>query len=171
MRMNISKLVKKAEHSSFYRWLISFSLNRMVPFNKPHGFVVEHISANTLRVRLPYKKRNLNHVKGLHACALATLAEVSSGFLLVSRLNPNKYRLILQRLEMDYHYQGKTAAIAAFSFTEAFFKEQILHPLESAEKIMQPCTVKIHDTAGNHLATGIAHWQIKRWSAVKLKPT
>jgi hypothetical protein len=169
--MNITALAKKAATSNFYRWVISFGLNRMVPFNKPHGFKVVHIDAHKLTVRLPYKKRNLNHVKGLHACALATLAEVSSGFLLVSRLDPKKYRLILQRLEMDYHYQGKTDAFGSFSFTESFLSEAVMHPLQSAEKLLLPCTVQIHDVAGNHLATGVAHWQIKRWSAVKLKPT
>ncbi len=167
--MNITKWVAKAEKSSFYRRLLSFALNRMVPFNKPHGFVVEHISANRLQVKLPYKKRNLNHVKGLHACALATLAEVSSGFLLISRLEARKYRLILQRLEMDYHYQGKTAATATFSFTEDFLEQEVRQPLTQGEKITLPCTVKIMDTEGNHLATGMAYWQIKKWSAVKLK--
>jgi acyl-coenzyme A thioesterase PaaI-like protein len=167
--MDITKLSKKAEHSSFYRRVLSFGLNNIVPFNKPHGFAITAVSPNELTVRLPYKKRNLNHVKGLHACAMATLAEVSSGFLLLSRIDPKKYRIILHRLEMDYHYQGKTHAYARFQLTDDFLRSNILEPLEKEEKIQLPCTVEIHDEQKNHLATGIAHWQIKNWKAVKLK--
>lgn len=167
--MDITSISSKAEQSSFYRWLLSFGLNRMVPFNKPHGFSIEAISTNSLTIKLPYKKRNLNHVKGLHACAMATLAEVCSGFLLLSRINPKKYRIILSRLEMDYHYQGKTAATATFILTDETLATKVIEPLKLDEKISFPCTVEIHDAQQNHLATGVAHWQIKNWNSVKLK--
>lgn len=167
--MDITKLSKKAEHSSFYRWLLSFGLNQMVPFNKPHGFSIDAISGNSLTIKLPYKKRNLNHVKGLHACAMATLAEVCSGFLLLSRIDPKEYRIILSRLEMDYYYQGKSAAYATFKLPDKTLKEHVLTPLSKAEKISFPCQVEIHDSEQNHLAKGIAHWQIKNWKSVKLK--
>jgi len=167
--MDISKLLKKAETSSFYRMLVSRGLNRMVPFNKPHRFKIEEVSGDHLKIQLPYRKRNLNHLKGLHACALATLAEVTSGFILVSKLNPKKYRLILQKLEMDYHYQGKMDATAVFQCTQDWLYASVLRPLEEQEAVVIPCSVNIHDTAGNHLATGTAHWQIKNWEKVKTK--
>ncbi len=169
--MNLKTLAQKAQHHSFYRWLLSFQLNRVVPFNKPHGFKITAISLHELTVELPYKKRNWNHVKGLHACALATLAEVSSGFLLILNLNPKKYRLILERLEMDYHYQGKMAAVARFNLTEEFLNHNVFSPLKTHEKLSLPCEVKIYDVENNHLATGTAHWQIKDWQKVKTKLT
>ncbi len=167
--MDIVKLVKKAETSSFYRGLLSRGLNRIVPFNKPHRFRIDSVGSSHLKVCLPYRKRNLNHLKGLHACALATLAEVSSGFLLVTNLNPEKYRLILQKLEMEYHYQGKMDALAEFSFKKDWLDQKVRKPLEEQEALLIPCEVKIHDTEGNHLATGVAHWQIKNWNKVKTK--
>ncbi|MGB0177192.1 MAG: DUF4442 domain-containing protein [Owenweeksia sp.] len=167
--MDIVKLVRKAENSSFYRWLLSRGLNHIVPFNKPHRFRIESVSATHLKVRLPYRKRNLNHLKGLHACAMATLAEVSSGFLLVSNLDPKKYRLILQKLEMEYHYQGKMDALAEFSFEDDWLDREVRKPLESQPALLIPCEVKIHDVDGNHLATGVAHWQIKNWEKVRTK--
>lgn len=167
--MGLPKLARKAEKSGFYRKLLSFTLNRMVPFNYPHKFRIEEISRTHLKMVLPYKKRNLNHLKGLHACALATLAEVTSGFLLISILDPKNYRLILKKLEMEYHYQGKMEAYARFEIDEDWIKDSILPALQEGSAIVIPCKVEIYDRKENYLATGIAHWQIKNWNNVKTK--
>ena len=167
--MDPKKLIAKASNSSFYRKLLSYSLNRMVPFNKPHRFSIEEVNSRKIKIKLPYIKRNLNHLKGLHACALATLAEVSSGFLLISNLNPKKYRLILQKLDMEYHYQGKSAGFAEFVIEESWWKEKVLGPIEADGLVLIPCKVEIKDIDENLLATGIAHWQIKDWQKVKTK--
>ena len=108
--MNIKKIIEKSKSSSFYRKILNAGLNRLVPFNKPHGFKVVEISNLHLKTLVPYKKSNFNHIKGIHACALATLSEFTTGFLLLSRLDSRKYRLIMQSLNMDYHYQAKMDA-------------------------------------------------------------
>lgn len=167
--MNLQSIVAKAENSSFYRWLLSYQLNHMVPFNAPHGFKITQVSQLGLTIQLPYKKRNLNHVRGIHACAMATLAEATSGFLMVINLNPKKYRIILQRLEMDYHYQAKSAVEARFEIDQSWYENEVVHPLKSAEKIMMPLEIKLYDQEQNHVATGTAHWQIKDWQKVKTK--
>ena len=164
-----AKIIEKAKHSSFYLRLLNWSLNRMVPFNKPHGFKVMEIGDYHLSTVIPYKKRNFNHIRGLHACALATLSEFTTGFLLVSKLDGKKFRLIMQRLEMDYHYQGKMNATAHFSTTEKWFTENIYEPLKSRDAVVVPCEVAIHDEKGNHLTTGKVFWQIKNWSKVRTR--
>jgi acyl-coenzyme A thioesterase PaaI-like protein len=162
-----SKIIEKAKHSSIYLKLLNWSLNRMVPFNKPHGFRVTDIGDYHLKTFIPYKKKNFNHIRGLHACALATISEFTTGFLLVSKLDGKKFRLIMQRLEMDYHYQGKMNATAEFSTSEQWFLENIYDPLKTNDAVVVPCEIKIHDQEGNHLTTGKVYWQIKNWSKVK----
>lgn len=164
-----AKIIEKAKHSSFYLRVLNWSLNRMVPFNKPHGFRVVAISDDYLKTFIPFKKRNLNHIRGLHACALATLSEFTTGFLLVSKLDGKKFRLIMQRLEMDYHYQGKMNATAEFRATPEWFAKNIYKPLEHSDAVVVPCDVRIHDEQGNHLTTGKVFWQIKNWSKVRTK--
>ncbi|MFZ9504435.1 MAG: DUF4442 domain-containing protein, partial [Cyclobacteriaceae bacterium] len=90
----------------------------MVPFNKPHGFRIYSFSDWSLTTIIPYRRSNFNHLKGLHACALATISELTSGLLLIMKLNPKQYRIILQRLEMDYHFQGKMDAFGRFEISE-----------------------------------------------------
>jgi acyl-coenzyme A thioesterase PaaI-like protein len=167
--MNIQKLVSRAQSSGFYKALLNFGLARMIPFNAPHGFKVTDIGSNHIQVALPYKKRNFNHIRGLHACAMATVSEFTTGFLLVSKLDPKKYRLIMQRLEMDYHYQGKMNASASFRADDNWLSDEIYTPLKNAVSVVVICEVKIHDVQGNHLSTGKVHWQIKSWDQVKTK--
>lgn len=164
-----AKIIEKAKHSSFYLKVLNWSVNRMVPFNKPHGFSVVKIGDFSLKTSIPYTRRNFNHIRGLHACALASLSEFTTGFLLVSKLDGKKFRLIMQRLEMEYHYQGKTDATAEFTISEAWFSERISGPLMTMDAVVVPCEVKIHDAAGNHLTTGKVFWQVKNWSKVRTK--
>jgi hypothetical protein len=164
-----AKVIEKAKHSSFWLWVLNQTLYRMVPFNRPHRFQIIKIGDHELKTLIPYRHSNFNHIRGLHACALATLSEFATGFLLLSRLDINKYRLIMQRIEMDYHYQGKMDAHAEFKTSDAWFSEMIMDPLKSQEAVIVPCIVKIHDVKGNHLTTGKVFWQIKDWARVKTK--
>jgi acyl-coenzyme A thioesterase PaaI-like protein len=166
---NPDEILKKARTSSFYRGLLNWSLSRMIPFNKPHGFAVVEVEEFRLKTLMPYKRSNFNHIKGLHACGLATISEFTTGFLLLSSLDMKKYRIIMQRLEMDYHYQGKMDATAEFTISKQWLDEQVINPLKTQEAIVVPCEVKIHDIKGNHLTTGKVFWQIKSWDKVKTK--
>lgn len=167
--MDTSKILQKAQHSGFYRWILNRSLDQMIPFNKPHGFAVVEIGDFRLKTIIPYKRRNFNHIRGLHACALATISEFTTGFLLVSKLDPKKFRLIMQKLEMNYHYQGKMDAYAEFTISQEWLETKIYNPLKSNDAVVVPCEIKIHDRQGNHLTTGHVYWQIKDWSKVKTK--
>lgn len=167
--LSLNTAVEKAKRSSFHRQLLNWSLDRMIPFNKPHRLRVLEIGDYHIKTLLPYRRRNLNHIKGLHACVLATVSEFSTGFLLLSKLDAKKYRLIMQRLEMDYHYQGKMDAIASFSISEDWLKQSIYQPLVTQESVVVICEIKIVDIKGNHLTTGRVHWQIKDWQKVKTK--
>lgn len=167
--MDLVAITNKAKTSSFQLWLLNFFFERMVPFNLPHKFRITHIGDNNVKTSLPYRRRNLNHVKGLHACALATLTEMTSGFMLAVKLDPKKYRLILRRLEMDYLYQGKMDAVCEFVITPEWMNANIYDPLLKADSVDIIAEVKIFDIKGNQLTSGKAHWQVKDWAKVRTK--
>jgi acyl-coenzyme A thioesterase PaaI-like protein len=167
--IDLNRAVARARTSSLHLRLLNLALDRIVPFNRPHGFRIVEIGDDHIITLVPYRKRNLNHIKGLHACAMATLSEFTTGFLLLTRLDSSKYRLIMQRLEMEYHYQGKMDAMATYSITKEAIQQQILDPLATRDSVVIVCEIKIHDQAGNHLTTGKVHWQIKEWGKVKTK--
>lgn len=165
----MSKIIEKAKHSAFWLWVLNQSLYRMVPFNRPHRFQVVELTDHFLKALIPYRKSNFNHIRGLHACALATISEFATGFLLLTRLDAKKYRLIMQRIEMDYHYQGKMDAFAEFRTSDEWFQEKIIIPLQGQDAVVVPCEIKIHDLKGNHITTGKVFWQIKDWQKVRTK--
>lgn len=167
--LTANKILEKAKHSAFWLWVLNQGHSRQVPFNRSHHFEIVEFSDDRLRVRVPYRRSNLNHIRGLHACALATVSEFTTGFLLLSRMDGSKYRMIMQRLEMDYHYQGKMDAFAEFSAGDGWLNEMILQPLRESDAVLVPCEIKIHDEQGNHLTTGKVYWQFKNWSKVKTK--
>ena len=159
-------LIAKAKTSKFYLKMLNFTLSRLIPFNRPHAFKIIEIDEKAIKVSLPYKKVNLNHIKGLHACALATVSEFSTGLMLLNELDASKYRIILKNLRVDYHFQGKMDAIASYSLPEKWVKENILDPLLTQESVLVTCEVKVHDVKGNHLTTGYVQWQVKLWEKV-----
>lgn len=159
--------IEKAKTSKTYLWLLNKVLARMIPFNLPHKFTILEISDTHIKTKLPYRRKNKNHLGGLHACALATLSEYTTGVLMLTGFSPKEYRLILKSLEVDYFYQGKMDAFATFRLTQDWIRENVLDPLKTEEAVISPCEVQIHDKQGNHLTTARVHWQIKPWTKVK----
>ncbi|EMR03731.1 DUF4442 domain-containing protein [Cesiribacter andamanensis] len=160
-------LLNKAKKSPFYLWLLNQVLSRIIPFNLPHKFRILELSDTHIKTLLPYIRKNKNHIGGLHACALATLSEYSTGVMLLTGLSPKEYRIILKNLEIQYFYQGKMDAVATWRMPPEFIQQSILLPLKTSDSVTIPCQIEIHDRQGNHLTTARVFWQIKPWANVK----
>jgi len=156
-----------AKTSKFGLWKLNFVMLRVIPFNQPHAFRIERLEDNEVSVYIPYKRRNLNHLKGIHACAIATAAEYSSGILLLSRLSSAKYRIIMKRISVEYHYQGKMSCRALFKIDEQVLQQEVIEKLKTADAVMRDFQVEVHDEKNNHIATAVMQWQLKSWGKVK----
>ena len=132
-------ILEKAKTSKRHLKLLNFALGKKIPFNKPHGFKVVELGDMSVKVLIPYKRKNFNHIRGLHACGLATISEFATGMVLLNALDPKEYRIIMQRMEMNYHYQGKMDAYAYFEMTEAWLQEEVITPLKDKESIVVKC--------------------------------
>lgn len=144
-------------------------MSRVIPFNRPHRLKVIKITESEVEVEIPYRKKNLNHLKGIHACALATGAEYCSGLLLLSRLGSEKYRLIMESIEVKYHYQAKSSCYASFSLSDEVLNNDILGHLEKDGKVFFKCEIPVEDEEQNSICTVHTNWQIKSWDRVKTK--
>jgi len=169
MFFDVKRLFSKAQTSKKHLKLLNFGLSRMIPFNKPHGIRIHTIVENGVTTFLPYKRSNFNHIKGMHACALATLSEFTTGLVLLNSLDADLYRIIMQRMEMNYHYQGKMDVTANFKVTKEWLTENVIDPLAQNESVIVTCEIETHDSEGNHISTGNVFWQIKNWQKVKTK--
>ncbi|MCX7120798.1 MAG: YiiD C-terminal domain-containing protein [Gammaproteobacteria bacterium] len=159
-------LLQKAQTSTLSLWFLNRVMNHAVPFNKPHGFRAVKITDDAVQVFAPHHKKNFNHLRGIHACALATAGELAAGLVLMRHFSPKEYRFIMSHIEIDYHYQAKKdiTATAALSETE---KENILKKLSTENKTVQTITTDIKDKDSSAIATVKTSWQIKKWADVR----
>lgn len=162
------RCIKKAETSNKYLWLLNRLMNFAVPFNKPHGFSVTTISPTLVQTIAPYKKKNFNHVRGIHACAIATVGELAAGLLLMYHFKPSDYRVIMSHIEIDYHYQAKKNITASARISNAEI-QAIIQILSTEAKTSQTITSIIKDQDNQSIATVKTTWQLKKWDAVKTK--
>lgn len=163
----LNSLFAKAKHSKFYLWLLNVVLLKTVPFNKPHALKVTRIGDDDLTITAYPKRNNQNHIKGIHACLLATMCEYVSGLSLLTHFSPKEFRIILKSIHMTYHYQAKTAVSVTFKITKQQIEEEILKPLKTQEAVFREFAVEAYDTNNNHICTGLINWQIKAWKHVK----
>lgn len=166
---SFQKAVRKAEQSSFQLWLLNKGLHWRIPFNKPHGICISKIKSDGFEVTIPYKSKNLNHIKGIHACALATASEYVVGLGLMRKLGIEKYRLIMERMEVKYKFQGKDSVIAKFNITDAELEEKVINPLKTDDVVFVTFTSVVYDKQGQVISEADTRWQIKPWDKVKTK--
>ncbi len=166
---NLPIMLEKARTSPLQLRLLNLLLGRVIPFNRPHGFTIKQIGTDRIVTRAPYKRRNHNHIRGIHACAIATIAEFSSGLILLAKLDPSKYRLIMSKLQIDYLYQAKQEILATTLLDEKQLQEQILQPLQTEAAVTITQETLVQDSQGTDVAKAQISWQIKRWDKVKTK--
>lgn len=161
-------IYSKAKQSGFFLYLLNAVLRYAIPFNKPHGIKITAVHDSGVSVRLPYKRKNLNHLKGIHACALATTAEYTSGISLLGMIGTD-YRLIMKKISVTYHYQAKMDVVANVALDQRIIDEQIRTPLSSSDAVLFENTVEVLDLLANHICTASVEWQIKKWEKVRSK--
>lgn len=165
------KYFQKAKTSPFQRWILNIVLWKMVPFNKPHKIKVVEITDDGLTLEAPYLRSNQNHIKGIHACLLATLCEYAIGLNLMLNISPKAYRIILKNIHMVYHYQAKSAVRIKWGIPKEVLEKEIMQPLQSEGVLFKEFTAEVYDLDDNHICTGTVNWQLKNWKDVKTKTT
>lgn len=165
----LPKLINNARSSDRWLMVLNRMLRLLIPFNGPHGIKILQLGANLVRTTAPYQRKNFNHIRGIHACAIATIGEFSAGVMLLSRLDPTRYRLIMSRLEVEYLYQAKQDIIAETQLEEAELKSEILDPLKEEPTIYKTIETLIIDTDDRKIARVKTKWQIKAWEKVQTK--
>ncbi len=160
-------LCVRAKKSAVWLGVLNVLLGRIIPFNRPHGFRIAEIGADHITTSGPYKRANQNHLRGIHACAIATVAEISAGFLLLSKLEAQRYRLIMSRLEIDYLYQAKEQIFSTSSLAGERIEAEIITPLQTQDSVVIMLESRVRDVSGNEIADARTTWQIKRWDRVQ----
>lgn len=137
-----------------------------IPFNAPHGFTIRNISPDQVKVSLPNRKLNHNHIGGVHACAMATVGEYCAGLSLLASFGISKHRLIMSELSVTYTWQGRTD-LEGICSPAVIDKEAIKTALEEGKTYSQPLETIIQEVkTGREVARVKTTWQLKPWTKV-----
>jgi acyl-coenzyme A thioesterase PaaI-like protein len=163
----IDKLIKNPSKSNLI--LLNKVLSFGIPFNAPHSFGIQKLSSEEIVIKLPNKKLNHNHLKGVHACAIATVGEFCAGLAILSSFGISKYRLILSELNAKYCYQGRTNLIGT-CLPSQINELEVQKSLEEKGTFFQTLkTIIKEEKTGKEVAEVTTTWQLKPWDKVKTK--
>lgn len=139
-----------------------------IPFNAPHGFKFIELSDDSVKISLPNRKLNHNHLGGIHACAMATVGEFCAGMSLLKHFGISKYRLIMSEMHVTYTYQGRTNLVGS-CLVDQVKKDEVIQALEADGKYQQTLKTIIRDTSEKEVAVVTTTWQLKAWDKVQTK--
>ena len=83
------------------KWLFSRLLGRFVPYTGTLGACIEVLEPGHCMVRLKDRRKVRNHLRSVHAMALANLGEMATGLALLNSL-PDQTRGILAGFNVEY---------------------------------------------------------------------
>lgn len=117
--------------------VISFLLGQVVPMVGAAGLKFDEVTTERVAVSLKSRRRVQNHIKGVHAAAMALLAETATGFCVGMNLPDDKLPLI-KSMHIDYLKRAQGSMRAVASLSEA--QRQQIRTLEKGE-VCVPVTI------------------------------
>lgn len=163
---DLTTMLVKAQNSASSLWILNHLLDWGAPFNRPHGFDVKMIDERKVEVVAPYKRRNMNHLKGMHACAIATVGELAAGLMLFRYFSSKEYRIILSEMNVEYRRQAKCDVIAKAGLMSSEV-DDLSKELQIAGITTKKMVTQVYDDSDQHIATVRTVWQIKDWEKVE----
>jgi len=133
-----------------------------LPFNRPHRIRIAQVDPEQVGIALPNRHKNHNHLGGMHACAIATALEFSSGASVLLEVGMRNYRIIMSRIEVDYMAkpQGDCMALAKRNTPEVLELSGVLEK-EGVARVQLGAS--LYDASGEHCAQALVHWHLKAW--------
>lgn len=119
----------------------------MVPYTASIRARVERFDPGRVRVTLHDRRRVRNHLRSVHAIALANLGELASGLAVLGSLGFGT-RGILTGIEVSYLKKARGTLVA----------EATCDPPEVHDRTEQVVAAVIKDAAGDVVATVRARW-------------
>lgn len=131
------------------KWLFSKLFGLMVPYSGTMPFVIEEVGEGYARISLRDTWRARNHLKSVHAMALANVAELTTGLALNYALPANQ-RSILVSFEIRYLKKARGRLTSECRLTSAVREGDV------------PLTTVVTNAAGETVCEAQAVWKVSQ---------
>lgn len=158
--IGLTKYVDRISIPQIRNRMMDVAINLAIPFNRWLGMKIISMSQVQVRVSSPPRILRRNHVGGAHACALALLGEYPAGVLISQKYSMQDYRMIIAKLEVDYHKQGRGTLIGEATAPSEW-------PEEKDGELWLDLKTEIKNEKGELVALAKTKWQLKKWELIK----
>lgn len=135
------------------RWLFSRMLGIAVPYSGSIKARIRTLEPGHVVSELRDRRRVRNHLRSIHAIALANLGEITSGLAQMSLLAPGQ-RGIVTRLSIEYFKKARGTLLA-----ESTAQAPVVNGNEDVE-LEVACDIR--DSEGDVVARTTVRWRIGR---------
>jgi acyl-coenzyme A thioesterase PaaI-like protein len=123
-------------------WLLSRAMGKVVPFVGTAGLQFLKLTPGRVELHITNRKHVQNHIHGVHAAAMALLAETATGFVVGMNIPDDKLPL-MKSMKIDYTKRAQGGLTAVATLTD----EQI-RQIQTTEKGDVTVNVKVTDESG-----------------------
>ena len=141
------------------RRLFSLLLGRMVPYTGSIGPLVEALEPGHARVALRDRRSVRNHLRSVHAIALANLAEAASGLAVIAALPPGA-RGILTGFRIEYLKKARGRLVAECTCTLPPFADAEPARAGAVPSMDFEPMVEVRDEAGVVVVRAWPRWRL-----------
>jgi acyl-coenzyme A thioesterase PaaI-like protein len=142
------------------RRLLDVILNVGIPFNRWLGLKIKELSADRVEIESPPSVLRRNHVGTAHACAQALIGEYAAGLVVAQNFPLDKYRMIIGKLEIDYHKAGR-------GILSGIAEAPSEWPQLANDEAWVDMRTNIVDEKQRVISVCLTRWQIKSWSRIE----
>jgi len=142
---------KKLKDRPFGKRLFSRGVGKMAPYTGSIKALITDLQPGHCQAFLKERKSNKNHLRSIHAIALANLGEVASGLAVLSGLS-TQIRGILTKMEIEYIKKAKGDLTA----------ECICEIPEVIDNLAYEVQTTIKDSSNEVVAVGTFYWLLSR---------
>lgn len=123
------------------------------------GVKLDELDETKCTTTVPFKRKTQNPFKSIYFSALAGTAELSTGLLLMAKLEQQKesFSMLVIKFEMEFHKKADDTVY--FSCNQGQELDQILEQMDEKAIIPLKTYGKIGDTI---VAEATIHWTIKK---------
>lgn len=130
------------------KFAFSKVIGHFIPYSGSVGAVVDELGPSHVRIRLQDRRAVRNHLRCVHAIALANIGELASGLAVLIGLGEGT-RGIVTSLKIDYRKKARGLLIAEAAVPQV---EKPTRPTPHT------AMAEIRDTAGDVVAVVTAEW-------------